>query len=204
MLRWRTRFGRGQQRQLPRRRSYLAKRRVAGCDRHSRIASRSKGVARSYQDIRRPGIVVTRRRFFRRRRMGEYRQPMGSNAGHQCEGESSFGGRSRAGAARTGSDGQHCVDEFRERCLWQSAERAYDISKAAVNHLIRDIRGFRLRAESSRERNQPSDVVKGSTNVPRDRGDRVAHEVQTLAFENAATDEELRGLLAEFFDASVR
>jgi len=74
---------------------------------------------------------------------------------------------------------------------------AYDISKAAVNHLIREF-AISLAPKVRVNGISPATVVKGSTMFPRDRV--IASLTKyNIAFENAATDEELRGLLAEFY-----
>src|SRR5882724_6000764 len=74
---------------------------------------------------------------------------------------------------------------------------AYDISKAAVNHLIREF-AISLAPKVRVNGISPATVVKGSTMFPRDRV--IASLTKySIAFENTATDEELRGLLAEFY-----
>src|SRR5258706_1699274 len=74
---------------------------------------------------------------------------------------------------------------------------AYDISKAAVNHLIREF-AISLAPKVRVNGISPASVVKGSTMFPRDRV--IASLTKyNIGFENTATDEQLRGLLAEFY-----
>jgi rhamnose utilization protein RhaD (predicted bifunctional aldolase and dehydrogenase)/NAD(P)-dependent dehydrogenase (short-subunit alcohol dehydrogenase family) len=74
---------------------------------------------------------------------------------------------------------------------------AYDVSKAAVNHLVRE---FAISLAPSIRVNgiSPATVVKGSTMFPRDRviASLLKYAVQ---FDMNASDEELRSLLAEFY-----
>jgi len=74
---------------------------------------------------------------------------------------------------------------------------AYDISKAAVNHLIREF-AISLAPRVRVNGISPATVVKGSTMFPRDRVIASLTKYD-IGFENGATDEELRGLLAEFY-----
>jgi NAD(P)-dependent dehydrogenase (short-subunit alcohol dehydrogenase family) len=74
---------------------------------------------------------------------------------------------------------------------------AYDVSKAAVSHLVRELAialspGVRVNGIS------PATVVKGSTMFPRD---RVITSLKKygIAFEDRASDDELRKLLADFY-----
>src|SRR5207302_3823503 len=74
---------------------------------------------------------------------------------------------------------------------------AYDVSKAAVNHLVREF-AISLAPKVRVNGISPATVVKGSTMFPRDRV--IASLTKyNIAFENTATDEQLRGLLAEFY-----
>src|SRR6266481_1209481 len=74
---------------------------------------------------------------------------------------------------------------------------AYDVSKAAVNHLVREF-AISLAPKVRVNGISPATVVQGSTMFPRDRV--IASLTKySIAFENTATDEELRGLLAEFY-----
>jgi NAD(P)-dependent dehydrogenase (short-subunit alcohol dehydrogenase family) len=74
---------------------------------------------------------------------------------------------------------------------------AYDVSKAAVSHLVRELAvslAPRVRVNGI----SPATVVKGSTMFPRDRV-RASLSKYNIAFEESASDEELRTLLANFY-----
>ena len=74
---------------------------------------------------------------------------------------------------------------------------AYDVSKAAVNHLVRE---FAISLSPLIRVNgiSPATVVKGSTMFPRD---RVIASLKKYAipFESSATDDQLRYALADFY-----
>jgi rhamnose utilization protein RhaD (predicted bifunctional aldolase and dehydrogenase)/NAD(P)-dependent dehydrogenase (short-subunit alcohol dehydrogenase family) len=74
---------------------------------------------------------------------------------------------------------------------------AYDVSKAALSHLIRELAvglapGVRVNGIS------PATVVKGSTMFPRDRV-RASLTKYNIPFEESLSDDELRNLLAAFY-----
>jgi len=74
---------------------------------------------------------------------------------------------------------------------------AYDVSKAAVSHLVRELAislAPRIRVNGI----SPATVVKGSTMFPRDRV-TASLTKYGIAFDAEATDEQLRGKLAEFY-----
>ncbi len=74
---------------------------------------------------------------------------------------------------------------------------AYDVSKAALSHLVRELAvglSPRVRVNAI----APATVVKGSTMFPRDRV-RSSLNKYDIAFEESMSDEELRGLLADFY-----
>ncbi len=74
---------------------------------------------------------------------------------------------------------------------------AYDVSKAAVNHLVREF-AISLAPKIRVNGISPATVVKGSTMFPRDRV--IASLTKySIPFDQAATDEQLRTLLAEFY-----
>jgi rhamnose utilization protein RhaD (predicted bifunctional aldolase and dehydrogenase)/NAD(P)-dependent dehydrogenase (short-subunit alcohol dehydrogenase family) len=74
---------------------------------------------------------------------------------------------------------------------------AYDVSKAAVNHLVREF-AIALAPKVRVNGISPATVVKGSTMFPRDRV--IASLAKySIAFEQAASDEQLRSLLADFY-----
>jgi rhamnose utilization protein RhaD (predicted bifunctional aldolase and dehydrogenase)/NAD(P)-dependent dehydrogenase (short-subunit alcohol dehydrogenase family) len=74
---------------------------------------------------------------------------------------------------------------------------AYDVSKAAVNHLVREF-AISLAPKIRVNGISPATVVKGSTMFPRDRV--VASLTKySIPFNQADSDEQLRTLLAEFY-----
>jgi NAD(P)-dependent dehydrogenase (short-subunit alcohol dehydrogenase family) len=74
---------------------------------------------------------------------------------------------------------------------------AYDVSKAAVNHLVREF-AISLAPKIRVNGISPATVVKGSTMFPRDRV--IASLTKySISFESTASDEQLRTLLAEFY-----
>jgi rhamnose utilization protein RhaD (predicted bifunctional aldolase and dehydrogenase)/NAD(P)-dependent dehydrogenase (short-subunit alcohol dehydrogenase family) len=74
---------------------------------------------------------------------------------------------------------------------------AYDVSKAAVNHLVREF-AVSLAPKVRVNGISPATVVKGSTMFPRDRV--VASLTKyDVTFDPSASDEQLRSLLADFY-----
>ena len=74
---------------------------------------------------------------------------------------------------------------------------AYDVSKAAVSHLVREL-AIALAPKIRVNGIIPATVVKGSTMFPRDRV--IASLTKYgIAFDAGATDEQLRSKLAEFY-----
>ncbi len=74
---------------------------------------------------------------------------------------------------------------------------AYDVSKAAVSHLVRELAvalSPRVRVNGI----SPATVVKGSTMFPRDRV-RASLAKYNIPFDEALSDDELRNLLAGFY-----
>ena len=74
---------------------------------------------------------------------------------------------------------------------------AYDISKAAVSHLVREL-AVRLSPKVRVNGISPATVVKGSTMFPRDRV-KASLAKYKIPFEQTASDEDLRTLLAHFY-----
>jgi len=74
---------------------------------------------------------------------------------------------------------------------------AYDASKAAVNHLVREF-AISLAPKVRVNGISPATVVKGSTMFPRDRV-IASLKKYSIPFEQSASDEELRLILAEFY-----
>jgi len=79
----------------------------------------------------------------------------------------------------------------------KKGSEAYDSSKAALNHLIREL-AISLSPHVRVNGIAPATVVAGSSMFPRD---RVLHSLQKykIEFSESATTEELRGKLAEFY-----
>jgi NAD(P)-dependent dehydrogenase (short-subunit alcohol dehydrogenase family) len=74
---------------------------------------------------------------------------------------------------------------------------AYDVSKAALSHLVRELAvtyAPHLRVNGI----SPATVVKGSTMFPRDRV-KASLAKYNIPFEEAQSDDALRGLLAGFY-----
>jgi NAD(P)-dependent dehydrogenase (short-subunit alcohol dehydrogenase family) len=74
---------------------------------------------------------------------------------------------------------------------------AYDVSKAAVSHLVREL-AIGLAPKVRVNGISPATVVKGSTMFPRDRV-RASLAKYAIPFEESMSDEELRTLLAGFY-----
>jgi rhamnose utilization protein RhaD (predicted bifunctional aldolase and dehydrogenase)/NAD(P)-dependent dehydrogenase (short-subunit alcohol dehydrogenase family) len=74
---------------------------------------------------------------------------------------------------------------------------AYDVSKAAVNHLVREF-AISLAPKVRVNGISPATVVKGSTMFPRDRV-IASLSKYSIPFDQGASDEQLRTLLAEFY-----
>jgi len=74
---------------------------------------------------------------------------------------------------------------------------AYDVSKAAVSHLIREL-AVSLAPHVRVNGISPATVVKGSTMFPRDRV-RASLTKYSIPFEESMSDDELRDLLAGFY-----
>ncbi len=74
---------------------------------------------------------------------------------------------------------------------------AYDVSKAALSHLVREL-AVGLAPKVRVNGISPATVVKGSTMFPRDRV-RASLTKYGIAFDESMNDEELRGLLANFY-----
>ncbi|HET6217571.1 MAG TPA: bifunctional rhamnulose-1-phosphate aldolase/short-chain dehydrogenase [Acidobacteriaceae bacterium] len=74
---------------------------------------------------------------------------------------------------------------------------AYDVSKAAVSHLVREL-AVTLSPKVRVNGISPATVVKGSTMFPRDRV-KASLAKYKIPFEDSASDDELRTLLAQFY-----
>ena len=74
---------------------------------------------------------------------------------------------------------------------------AYDVSKAALSHLVREL-AISLAPKTRVNGISPASVIKGSTMFPRDRVVASLQKYQ-LRYEDSASDEQLRTLLADFY-----
>ena len=74
---------------------------------------------------------------------------------------------------------------------------AYDVSKAAVSHLVREL-AVTLSPKVRVNGISPATVVKGSTMFPRDRV-KASLAKYKISFEESSSDDELRTKLAEFY-----
>jgi rhamnose utilization protein RhaD (predicted bifunctional aldolase and dehydrogenase)/NAD(P)-dependent dehydrogenase (short-subunit alcohol dehydrogenase family) len=96
-----------------------------------------------------------------------------------------------------GLDGSIVLTSSANAVVPKHGSEAYDVSKAALSHLIREL--SILLAPTVRVNGiSPATVVKGSTMFPRD---RVAASLSKykIPFEESLNDDELRSLLAEFY-----
>jgi rhamnose utilization protein RhaD (predicted bifunctional aldolase and dehydrogenase)/NAD(P)-dependent dehydrogenase (short-subunit alcohol dehydrogenase family) len=96
-----------------------------------------------------------------------------------------------------GLDGVIVLTSSANAVVPKRGSEAYDVSKAALSHLVRELAvglapNVRVNAIS------PATVVKGSTMFPRDRV-RASLTKYKIAFEETASDDELRNLLAAFY-----
>jgi rhamnose utilization protein RhaD (predicted bifunctional aldolase and dehydrogenase)/NAD(P)-dependent dehydrogenase (short-subunit alcohol dehydrogenase family) len=74
---------------------------------------------------------------------------------------------------------------------------AYDVSKAALSHLVREL-AISLSPKIRVNGISPATVIKGSTMFPRDRVIASLKKYE-IPYEDSASDEQLRTLLAEFY-----
>ena len=74
---------------------------------------------------------------------------------------------------------------------------AYDVSKAAVSHLVREL-AVTLSPKVRVNGISPATVVKGSTMFPRDRV-KASLTKYNIPFQESASDDDLRNLLAQFY-----
>ena len=79
----------------------------------------------------------------------------------------------------------------------KQGSEAYDVSKAAVNHLVREF-AISLAPKIRVNGISPATIVKGSTMFPRDRV-IASLSKYSIPFDSTASDEQLRSLLAEFY-----
>jgi rhamnose utilization protein RhaD (predicted bifunctional aldolase and dehydrogenase)/NAD(P)-dependent dehydrogenase (short-subunit alcohol dehydrogenase family) len=99
--------------------------------------------------------------------------------------------------AEQGLDGAVVLTSSANAVVPKRGSEAYDVSKAAVSHLIREL-AVGMAPKVRVNGVSPATVVKGSTMFPRDRV-KTSLAKYGIAFEESMTDEELRGLLANFY-----
>ncbi len=99
--------------------------------------------------------------------------------------------------AAQGLDGSVILTSSANAVVAKRGSEAYDVSKAALSHLIREL-AIGLAPNVRVNGISPATVVKGSTMFPRD---RVIASLSKYAipFETSMTDDELRTLLAGFY-----
>jgi rhamnose utilization protein RhaD (predicted bifunctional aldolase and dehydrogenase)/NAD(P)-dependent dehydrogenase (short-subunit alcohol dehydrogenase family) len=96
-----------------------------------------------------------------------------------------------------GIDGSIVLTSSANAVVAKRGTEAYDVSKAALSHLIRELAvtySPKVRVNGI----SPATVVKGSTMFPRDRV-IASLKKYNLAFEESMTDDELRNELAKFY-----
>jgi rhamnose utilization protein RhaD (predicted bifunctional aldolase and dehydrogenase)/NAD(P)-dependent dehydrogenase (short-subunit alcohol dehydrogenase family) len=96
-----------------------------------------------------------------------------------------------------GLDGNIVLTSSANAVAAKRGSEAYDVSKAALSHLIREL-SVRLAPNVRVNGISPATVVKGSTMFPRDRV-RASLTKYKIPFEESLSDEELRDLLAAFY-----
>ena len=96
-----------------------------------------------------------------------------------------------------GLDGNIVFTSSANAVVAKRGSEAYDVSKAALSHLIREL-SVRLAPNVRVNGISPATVVMGSTMFPRDRV-RASLTRYKIPFEGSLSDEELRDLLAAFY-----
>ena len=96
-----------------------------------------------------------------------------------------------------GLDGSIVLTSSANAVVAKRGSEAYDVSKAALSHLIREL-SVSLAPNVRVNGISPATVVKGSTMFPRDRV-RASLAKYKIPFEESLSDEELRDLLAAFY-----
>jgi rhamnose utilization protein RhaD (predicted bifunctional aldolase and dehydrogenase)/NAD(P)-dependent dehydrogenase (short-subunit alcohol dehydrogenase family) len=99
--------------------------------------------------------------------------------------------------AEQGLDGAVVLTSSANAVVPKRGSEAYDVSKAAVSHLIREL-AIGMAPKVRVNGVSPATVVKGSTMFPRDRV-RASLTKYGIAFDESLSDEGLRGLLANFY-----
>ena len=96
-----------------------------------------------------------------------------------------------------GLDGAVVLTSSANAVVPKRGSEAYDVSKAAVSHLVREL-AISMAPKVRVNGVSPATVVKGSTMFPRDRV-RASLTKYGIAFEESMSDDELRNRLAEFY-----
>ncbi|MGA2809113.1 MAG: bifunctional rhamnulose-1-phosphate aldolase/short-chain dehydrogenase [Terracidiphilus sp.] len=99
--------------------------------------------------------------------------------------------------AEQGLDGSIVLTSSANAVVAKRGSEAYDVSKAALSHLVREL-AVSLAPHVRVNGIAPATVVKGSAMFPRDRV-RASLAKYNIPFEESLSDEELRGLLADFY-----
>ena len=94
-------------------------------------------------------------------------------------------------------DGSIVLTSSANAVVPKRGSEAYDVSKAAVNHLVREL-AISLAPKIRVNGISPATVVKGSTMFPRDRV-MASLAKYGIAYDQHASDEQLRSLLADFY-----
>ncbi len=98
---------------------------------------------------------------------------------------------------KQGIDASMVLTSSANAVVAKRGSEAYDVSKAAVSHLVREL-SVTLSPKVRVNGISPATVVKGSTMFPRDRV-KASLSKYKIAFEESSSDEELRTLLAQFY-----
>ncbi|WP_158944901.1 bifunctional rhamnulose-1-phosphate aldolase/short-chain dehydrogenase [Granulicella sp. S190] len=99
--------------------------------------------------------------------------------------------------AEQGIDASVVLTSSANAVVAKRGSEAYDVSKAALSHLVREL-AVTLSPKVRVNGISPATVVKGSTMFPRDRVIASLKKYK-LPFEETATDDELRNVLAQFY-----
>lgn len=99
--------------------------------------------------------------------------------------------------AEQGLDGSIVLTSSANAVVPKHGSEAYDVSKAALSHLIREL-SILLAPKVRVNGISPATVVKGSTMFPRDRVIASLTKYE-IPFEESQSDDELRGMLADFY-----
>src|SRR5271169_81982 len=99
--------------------------------------------------------------------------------------------------AEQGIDASVVLTSSANAVVAKRGSEAYDVSKAALSHLVREL-AVSMSPKVRVNGISPATVVKGSTMFPRDRV-KASLAKYNIPFDEAQTDDELRGLLAAFY-----